>query len=42
MVLKQRISSTQQKYELPGFIILGKDVSRWRKYRGFYLMFLCV
>ena len=42
MVLKQRIYSTQWKYELPGFTILGKDASRWRKYRGFYLMSLCV
>ena len=27
MVLKQRIYSTQWKFELPGFTILGKDVS---------------
>ena len=37
MVLKQGIYSTQWKYEPPGFTILGKDVSRWRKHRGFYI-----
>ena len=33
--LKQRIYSAQWKYELPGFTILGKDVSGQRKYIGF-------
>ena len=42
MVLKQRIYSAQQKCELPGFTILGKDASRQRKYIGFHLMILCV
>ena len=42
MVLKQRIYFAQWKFELPGFTILGKDVSRQRKYIGVYLMFLCV
>ena len=41
MVLKQRIYFGW-KFELPGFTVLGKDVSRQRKYIGFYLMFLCV
>ena len=42
MVLKQRIYFAQQKFELPGFTILGKNVSRQRKYIEFYLMFFCV
>ena len=42
MVLKQRIYFAQWKFELPGFTILGKEASGWRKYTGFYLMFLCV
>ena len=42
MVLKQRTYFAGWKFELPGFTILGKDASRQRKYKGFYLMFLCV
>ena len=42
MGLKQRIYFARQKFELPGFTILGKDTSRQRKYIGFYWMFVCV